>query len=90
MEKIPTPPYLEYANKYKIMKTKELETSKDELESNLWHSRDKWVILRAQGEGDEEYQAWVQVRFLTAELGILQSCLTMQSLFDETIRMMSE
>lgn len=84
MEKIPTPPYLEYANKYKIMGLKELEKSKYDLGTKLRYAEEKWAVFREfreQGERDVEYQAWLEIRFLMAELGVLESCLRMQSLF---------
>lgn len=83
MEKIPTPPYLEYSNKYKIMSVQELEKSKYELVTKLRHAEEKWAILRDHGEGDEEYRAWLEVRFLTAELDVLESILRMQRTFDD-------
>jgi len=82
VEKIPTPHYLEYSNKYKTMTVDELEKAKYELVTKLRHAEEIWAVLREHGEGDEEYKAWLEVRFLTAELDILESILRMQSLFD--------
>ena len=83
MEKIPTPPYTEYSNKYKIMGLKELNDSKYDLGTKLRHSEEKWAIFSEQGDRDDEYQAWLEIRFLLAELGVLESCFRMQSLFDD-------
>lgn len=82
MEKIPTPPYLEYSKKYKVMSVNELEKAKYELGTKLRHAEEKWANLRERGDGDEEYRAWLEVRFMTAELDVLESVLRLQSLFD--------
>ena len=64
------------------MTVDELEKAKYELVTKLGHAEEIWAVLREHGEGDEEYKAWLEVRFLTAELDILESILRMQSLFD--------
>lgn len=71
MEKIPTAPYRTYLNKYKIKSYEELVAAKPELEKKVRDAENEHYEIQKVDAGQLEYEAWIKLRNLKAELGVL-------------------
>ncbi len=72
MEKIPVAPYRTYLNKYKTMTYQELEDVKPALEEQVKNAEEEHYQISKSDAGKLEYDAWLKLRDLKAELGVLE------------------